>query len=104
MRAVLPVAAAALLAAGCGGEEALANQCRARMNTLSSDMAMYRVTRGYWPGSSAPLDSMAGRSETLCCPRCGEPYRISARPDGYTIGCPDGVHGTIDTGTPDWEE
>lgn len=103
MRAFLP-AAAAFLAAGCGGEKALANQCRARMNTLSSDMAMFRVTSGYWPDSAFPLDSLAGRSETLCCPRCGEPYIVSARTDGYTISCPDGSHGEIDTGKPDWEE
>jgi hypothetical protein len=103
VRVFLPVAAA-LLAAGCGGAESLANQCRARMNTLSSDMAMFRVTAGYWPDSAAPLDSLAGRSETLRCPLCGEPYRISARADGYIIGCPDGTHGEIDTGKPDWEE
>ncbi len=97
-------AAAVLLAVGCGGEKAAANRCRAGMNTLSSDMAMFRVTRGYWAESAAALDSMAGRTETLRCPLCREPYRVSARRDGYTISCPAGVHGGIDTGIPDWEE
>ena len=94
-----------MMASGClQSPEALRNQCRARMNTLSSDAAMFRVTKGYWAGNTDSLDSLAGRDLPLICPACGLKYEITLHPDGYVLSCPDGLHGGIDTGIPDWAE
>jgi hypothetical protein len=72
------------------------------MNTLSSDLALFRVTTGYWTNSVASLDSMAGRKESLNCPGCSTPYEITLHSQGYILVCPGGEHGGIDTGTPTW--
>ncbi len=91
------------LSLGCMNDpEALCNQCRANMNTLSSDMAMFRVTTGFWTDDMRSLDSSAGRSVQLVCPECGEPYGISLHERGYTLSCPGSRHGSIDTGKQDW--
>lgn len=91
------------LSSGCfNSPEALRNQCRANMNTLSSDMALFRVTTGYWAEGVARLDSMAGRRESLKCPVCETPYEVDLHADGYFLSCPGAGHGMIDTGTPDW--
>lgn len=82
--------------------DAMRNQCRANMNTLSSDMAMFRVTTGFWTDDAASLDSSAGRSVPLVCPECGLPYGISLHERGYVLSCPGNSHGSIDTGRQDW--
>lgn len=97
--ALLPVA----LFLGCmNNPEALRNQCRANMNTLSSDMAMFRVTTGSWTDDTGSLDSAAGRTVPLVCPECDEPYRVTIHDGGYILSCPGYRHGSIDTGTQDW--
>lgn len=88
---------------GCmDGPSALRNQCRANMNALASDMAMFRVTTGFWTDSPSALDSMAGRREGLVCPVCRSGYTITLHSGGYHLECPGAGHGHIDTGTPDW--
>lgn len=74
------------------------------MNALASDMAMFRVTKGFWTHSPAALDSMAGRGKPLVCPVCRSSYRITLHSGGYVLGCPGASHGLVDTGTPDWGE
>lgn len=97
--AFLPLA----LSLGCmNTPEALRNQCRANMNTLSSDMAMFRVTTGFWTSDMGSLDSSAGRNTPLVCPECGEPYVVTLHERGYTLSCPGPLHGSIETGTQDW--
>ena len=103
MRPVGLVLVLAVLPLGCADTpEALRNQCRANMNTLSSDMAMFRVTTGSWTDDTGSLDSSAGRSVPLVCPECGAPYAISLHEQGYVLSCPGANHGSIDTGRQDW--
>lgn len=96
---LLPLA----LSLGCmNTPEALRNQCRANMNTLSSDMAMFRVTTGFWTGDIGTLDSASGRSAPLVCPECDGGYGITLQEKGYVLSCPGSSHGSIDTGTQSW--
>lgn|GEM_PF-581307 len=90
---------------GCGDhirEVARERTCRANMNTLATDQALFRTANGRWATSTGELDRVAGRSVTLLCPNDLQPYRISVEGDDYTIECPCGVHGSIRTGTPSW--
>ncbi len=99
---VVPLLPMALFLGCMNTPEAVRNQCRANMNTLSSDMAMFRVTTGFWTDDIVSLDSSAGRSVPLVCPECGEPYGITIHEQGYVLSCPGSLHGSIDTGTQDW--
>jgi hypothetical protein len=94
--------AVALLAAACTGPQAGTNQCRARMNVLSTDMVQFRASRGRWATTLDEVDAFAGRAEPLVCPSTGEEYVLEPRDDGYVLRCPGGLHGSVDTGRPDW--
>jgi hypothetical protein len=79
-------------------------ECRANMNTLATDQALYRLTNGEWADRVEDLDEIADRSEALTCPECGRPYELTATPEGYVISCPMGKHGRIETGIPSWQD
>ena len=97
-------AVAALLASGCDGfrNEVEQSQCRANLNTLSTDQALFRTTYGRWAPGMEELDAVAGRSRTLVCPTCEEEYVLVVDDGGYTLSCPDGTHGSIATGRASW--
>jgi hypothetical protein len=103
------MAVAALLVSGCesGKAEELSdqwklNECRANMNTLATDQALYMLTTGEWTGSVAKLDSIGKRRRPLVCPSCGREYTIDLHANGYVISCPLEEHGSVDTGVPSW--
>lgn len=79
------------------------NECRANMNTLATDQALYMLTIGEWTGSVTQLDSIGKRREPLVCPACDREYRIDLYEGGYVIHCPMEEHGSIDTGIPSWD-
>lgn len=93
---------AVLAASACSGPQAETNQCRARMNVLSTDMVQFRASRGRWASTLDEVDAFAGRTEPLVCPGTGEEYVLETGGDGYVLRCPGGVHGSVDTGRPDW--
>ncbi|HOA05660.1 MAG TPA: hypothetical protein PLF04_09105 [Candidatus Fermentibacter daniensis] len=96
---------AVLLAAGCEGirNEAETRQCRANLNTLSTEQALFRSTFGRWADDIHELDGFAKRTVPLVCPSCGEGYDMEVDPaGGYTLACPCGEHGSIVTGTTSW--
>lgn len=96
---------AVMLIAGCDGfrNEAETRQCRANLNTLSTEQALFRTTYGRWAASIDELDDIAGRTLPLVCPACGEGYEMDVDPaDGYVLECPCNEHGSIVTGTPSW--
>lgn len=100
----LTAAVVLALVPGCDGfrNEAETRQCRANMNLLSTEEALFRTTYGRWAVSIAELDRLAGRTVPLECPVCGEGYVMEAGGDGYTVTCPCGEHGSIETGSPSW--
>lgn len=102
--AALALAALLAAAAGCDGfrNEAETRQCRANMNSLSTEQALFRTTYGRWASSIAELDRLAGRTVPLACPVDGSGYAMEAGGDGYTLSCPCGEHGSIETGSPSW--
>lgn len=115
MRTLIPLAAVLLgaiaISAGLGCSSGQAeelterwklSECRANMNTLATDQALYMLATGEWTESVAKLDSIGKRRQPLVCPACGEPYAIHLYDDGYVISCPLEEHGTIDTGVPSW--
>jgi hypothetical protein len=79
-------------------------QCRANMNTLATDQAMYHLMRDDWADSISQLDTESGRPVPLVCPECGEEYLLTREDDCYTISCPGGVHGSVVNGMPSWSE
>jgi len=94
--------ASALLAVSCDGslgDEARARQCRANMNTLSTDQAIFSSLNDRWASSIAELDSAAGRRQTLLCPETLRPYSMTLTDSGYVIECTTGGHGSISNGT-----
>ncbi len=102
-----------LVAAGSGCESGRAedlsarwklNQCRANMNTLATDQALYMLTTGEWTGSVASLDSIGKRRRPLVCPACGCEYELDLYEGGYIIHCSVEEHGSVDTGIPSWGE
>ncbi len=92
------------LASSCGGitDAAEERQCRANMNTLATDQAMFFTANGRWASSLEEMDRAAGRAVPLVCPSCGEPFEMELLDGGYVITCPGGIHGSIDTGSPSW--
>lgn len=107
---VLPALLAALspMWSGCGGrleDVARMRQCRANMNTLATEQALYRATYGCWADSVDLLDGLAGRTEPLLCPSCSKGYEMSVDESGYTVECPsENPHGAVVNGTPSWSE
>lgn len=98
----------AQLLAGCDGEEpanlleiSRRRQCRANLNALATDQAMFRDTYGRWAAGQEELDQFVGRLRPLSCPVTGELYIYELKEDGYIISCPAG-HGSIDTGGRCW--
>jgi hypothetical protein len=105
VRLAFAALAVLLLGAGCGDqlrEAARERQCRANLNTLSTDQAMFRNNHGRWATTVEDLDQLAGRTLPLMCPSCLEPYRLALAGDDYLLQCPSGEHGSIQTGTPSW--
>lgn len=102
--AALLLAALLAVAPGCDGfrNEAETRQCRANMNSLSTEQALYRTTYGRWASSIAELDRLSGRTVPLVCPSDGNGYVMEAGGDGYTVTCPCCEHGSIETGSPSW--
>jgi len=107
----LILVAAVVLGSGCesGQAEELSdrwklNECRANMNTLATDQALYMLTTGEWTGSVAKLDSIGKRRQPLACPSCQREYTIDLHEGGYIIHCPVEEHGSVDTGVPSWGE
>jgi hypothetical protein len=95
----------AMLISGCGDrfrEISRERQCRANMNTLATDQAVFRSTHSHWASTVGELDQAAGRTLTLLCPSNCEPYRITLVGSEYRIECPAVSHGSIQTGTPSW--
>ncbi len=80
------------------------NECRANMNTLATDQALYMLITGEWTGSMAKLDSIGKRRQALVCPSCRSGYAIDLYDGGYIIHCPVEEHGSVDTGVPSWGE
>jgi hypothetical protein len=79
-------------------------QCRANLNTLCTEMAVYRDQHGEWAASPGQLDSVSGRARPLACPESGLEYIITTDDEGgYLIECPSG-HGSILTGRRSWCE
>jgi len=79
-------------------------QCRANMNTLATDQAMYHLMNGDWATSINQLNEEIGRPAALVCPECGEEYVMSLEEGCYTITCPGGLHGSVSNGMPTWSE
>lgn len=109
--AALILAAAVSLGSGCESGQAdelsdrwKLNECRANMNTLATDQALYMLTTGEWTGSVAKLDSIGKRRQPLVCPSCRREYTIDLYDGGYIIRCPVEEHGSVDTGVPSWGE
>jgi hypothetical protein len=102
--AALALTALLAIASGCDGlrNEAETRQCRANMNLLSTEQALSRTTYGRWASSIAELDRISGRTVPLACPVDGNGYVMEAGGDGYTVTCPCGEHGSIETGSPSW--
>jgi hypothetical protein len=79
-------------------------QCRANMNSLSTEMAGYCYCNGDWASSPEQLDCYSGRMRPLTCPQSGLDYVITTdEDDGYIIECPSG-HGSISTGRRSWSD
>ncbi len=76
-------------------------QCRANLNTLSTDQANYCDAQGEWASEVEQLDQYARRPRPLTCPESGEGYILELSDSGYSISCPAG-HGSIDTGRRSW--
>jgi hypothetical protein len=103
------ISAMMLTTCGNGEDSALVEisntrQCRANMNTLATDQAMYHLMRGDWAASIEDLDREANRTVPLICPDCGEEYVLTCGDGCYTISCPGGVHGSVTNGHPSWSE
>jgi hypothetical protein len=104
------IAAALVLALlpGCDGfrNEAEVRQCRANLNTLSTEQAIFYSTYDRWATDIQELDDMSGRTVPLVCPSCGEGYGMTLDNGGYTVRCPDedATHGSIQTGRSSWVE
>lgn len=102
------LAFATLLVAGCGRdlrEESRRRQCRANMNALATEQALYKAAHQCWADSVSELDDLAGRSVPLVCPSCNSEYTMSADEAGYAIECPNGdCHGTVVNGAPSWQD
>lgn len=78
-------------------------QCRANMNALATEQALYRAAHGCWADSVALLDELAGRKVPLLCPSCSRGYEMSVDESGYAIECPsDDPHGAVVNGVPSW--
>lgn len=103
--AILAVAVT-FLVAGCGRdlrEESRRRQCRANMNALATEQALYRAAHQCWADSVSQLDELAGRAEPLLCPSCSRGYEMSVDGSGYVIECPsEDAHGTVVSGIPSW--
>ncbi len=102
---------AVLMLTTCGNGEDSAfveisqtRQCRANMNTLATDQAMYHLMNGDWATSIDQLDEEADRPAPLVCPECGEYYVMQLEGDCYTISCPGDLHGAVSNGMPTWYE
>ncbi len=100
-----------LLICACSGGEnsrlreiARTRQCRANMNILCTDQAVYHMLHGSWSLSITELDAEADRPVPLVCPADDQEYIMVADSAGYTISCPSGVHGSVATGQPSWHE
>lgn len=94
-----------MLISGCGDrlrEISRERQCRANLNILATDQAVFRSTHSRWASTVEELDQAAGRTLTLLCPSCMQPYRLALSGDDYLLECPAGKHGSIQTGTPSW--
>jgi len=79
-------------------------QCRAHMNTLCTEMAVYRDQNGEWAARTEQLDSFSGRTRPITCPGSGLDYIITIDDEGgYLVECPSG-HGSISTGRRSWCE
>ena len=108
---ILKAVLISLLICSCGGGEnsrlreiARTRQCRANVNILSTDQAVYHLLNGTWSLSIAELDTEADRPVPLVCPADDSEYVMVADSTGYTITCPSGVHGSVTTGQPNWHE
>ena len=100
-----------LLICACGSGEnsrlrdvARTRQCRANMNILCTDQAVYHMLHGNWCQSIAELDAEADRPVPLVCPLDDQEYVMAVDSTGYTIACPSGVHGSVNMGQPSWHE
>ncbi|MBD3369914.1 hypothetical protein GF402_06075 [Candidatus Fermentibacteria bacterium] len=101
----------AFLCISCGAgkgnrlrEASMRRECRANMNALATDQALYRLNNGVWARRMEDLDELANRDEPLACPECGRTYELEITSEGYAISCPMDKHGRIETGIASWRE